>query len=202
LFFLLLQLGLLASCVLSVGREVFASDALWMSANPRRRKCRCCWELFVPDYRNGHHQRFCPKAECRRASKAASQRAWVGKVGNQDYFGGPENTRRVQQWRQSHPGYWKRKASQQNSTQAVVSKPLSPEQSSCNVPPQSSGTLQDVCLTEHPAFIGLISMMTGSTLQEDIVSTSRRLVAKGRDILGLRPEAHPKSYDCQTTSSA
>ena len=166
----------------------------------RRRKCRFCQDLFVPDYRNGHHQRFCSKEDCRRASKAASQRAWVGKSCNQDYFRGLENTQRVQQWRKEHPGYWKRKASERKSTQAVFNQPVNHEQSSCNVPPQSSRSLQDVCLTEHPAFIGLISMVTGSTLQEDIVSTSRRLVARGRDILGLGSEV-PR-YDCQMSSPA
>jgi hypothetical protein len=43
-----------------------------------------------------------------------------------------------------------------------------------------------------PLFIGLISMWTGSTLQDDILSTARRAVAKGRHILGL---AHGETYD-------
>ena len=35
-------------------------------------------------------------------------------------------------------------------------------------------------------------MVTGSTLQEDIASTTRKLEAKGRDILGLgSPEIIP-----------
>jgi hypothetical protein len=35
--------------------------------------------------------------------------------------------------------------------------------------------------------VGLIYMMTGSALQEDIVSTVGVLVCKGRDILGINP---------------
>ena len=46
--------------------------------------------------------------DCRKASKAASQRAWLAKAQNQDYFRGPENVARVQLWRAAHPGYWRR----------------------------------------------------------------------------------------------
>jgi hypothetical protein len=172
-----------------------------MSVSRSRRKCRCCRELFAADYRNGSRQHYCSKFECRRASKAASQRAWLSQPENRNYFRGPDNTRRAQEWRKEHPGYWKRKQPRSGRSQAVGDEPLKPEQTSCNVPPQSSRALQDICLSQDPAFIGLISMVTGSTLQEDIVSTARHLVAKGRDILGLGlPET--RRHDCQTSSSA
>jgi hypothetical protein len=38
--------------------------------------------------------------------------------------------------------------------------------------------------------VGLISMMTGSALQEDIAVTTRALLSKGRDILGMRLWTH------------
>jgi hypothetical protein len=38
--------------------------------------------------------------------------------------------------------------------------------------------------------VGLISMMTGSALQEDIAVTTRALLCKGRDILGMRLWTH------------
>ena len=48
----------------------------------------------------------------------------------------------------------------------------------------------------------LLSMMTGSALQEDIVSTVRVLVRKGRDILGMNPgsETTRPNDENQTTS--
>ena len=49
---------------------------------------------------------------CRQASKAASQRRWLRKPDNRDYFSGPTHVERVRQWRQAHPGYWRRKAAQ------------------------------------------------------------------------------------------
>ena len=60
-----------------------------------RRKCRHCGQLFRPDPRNLRHQRYCSAKECRRASKAASQRRWLAKTENRDYFRGPEQMARV-----------------------------------------------------------------------------------------------------------
>jgi hypothetical protein len=38
-----------------------------------------------------------------------------------------------------------------------------------------------------PLFVGLIAMFSGSTLPEEIASSTQRLVAKGHDILGMVP---------------
>lgn len=156
-----------------------------MSFQSGRRKCCCCREFFLPDYRNRERQLYCSKLDCQRESKVASQRRWLRQAANRDYFRDPENVRRVQQWRQTHPGYWKKQKSPSAKDQPAVDQPVNPEQVSCNAPPPPIRTLQEVCLTQHPAFVGLISMMTGSTLQEDIDRTARQLLAKGRDILGL-----------------
>ena len=41
--------------------------------------------------------------------------------------------------------------------------------------------------------VGLISTMTGSALQEDIAATTRALLRKGQDILGMRLSSHNDS---------
>jgi hypothetical protein len=64
-----------------------------------QRKCLCCREWFQSDARNRRHQRYCAKAACRKASKAASQRRWLAKPQNRDYFHGPEQVARVRPWR-------------------------------------------------------------------------------------------------------
>jgi hypothetical protein len=76
----------------------------------RIKKCKCknCLTFFRPDPRNAKRQKFCGKPECRKASKKASQRKWLNKLENKDYFRGPENVKRVQQWRSEHPGSWRR----------------------------------------------------------------------------------------------
>ena len=168
-----------------------------MHCSQTRRKCRCCNHLFVPDPRTADRQRYCSAPGCRQASKAASQRRWVGKNGNGDYFRGPEAVRRVQARRASHPGYWKPKKPASAGAQVIAEQIATPAQSSCNVPRELPRTLQDECLTQTPAFVGLISMVTGSTLQEEIAATARQLLLRGRNILGLVSPEKPL-----TTTSA
>lgn len=156
-----------------------------MSRFQNRRKCRCCNQFFVPDPRTTDCQRHCSQPACRQASKAASQRRWLSKNGNGDYFRGPQAVRRVQAWRRSHPGYWRRKNPSSQATQVADAQPVNPSQSSCNAPRGLPHALQDDCLTQDPAFVGLISMVTGTTLQEDIAATARQLLLRGRNILGL-----------------
>jgi hypothetical protein len=160
-----------------------------MSRTHTRRKCRCCTKFFFPDPRTEDRQQYCSSPTCRQASKAASQRRWLSKEGNGDYFRGANQVSRVQLWRQSHPRYWKKKNPSSQSTQALASQSTNLDQSSCNVPRALPRTLQDDCLAQDPAFVGLISMITGSTLQEDIAATTRQLLLRGRNILGcVSPE--------------
>ena len=156
-----------------------------MTLKTKRRKCRGCSDFFFLDYRNERHQHYCGKPACRQASKLASQRRWLNKPANRDYFRGPDNIRRVRAWREAHPGYWKRKPLRSNSIQGVQPQKVNPVQSSCNVPGSPLGTLQDFCLAKDPGFIGLLSMITGRTLQEDITPIARRVVEQGQQILGL-----------------
>ena len=76
----------------------------------RRRKCLNCQRLFRLDPRNIRHQRYCSQGQCRAASKAASQRRWLDKPENRDYFRGPDQVARVQRWRAEHPGYGRKRA--------------------------------------------------------------------------------------------
>jgi len=166
-----------------------------MSRPQTRRKCRCCNKFFVPDPRTADRQRHCSKPACQQASKAASQRRWLSKNGNGDHFRGGDEVRRVQLWRKSHPGYWKPKTPSSQGTQAVDDQRTKPDQSSRNVPRGLPGTLQDYCLAQDPAFVGLISMVTGSTLQEDIAATARQLLLRGRNILGFMPPETTQTTD-------
>jgi hypothetical protein len=137
--------------------------------------------------------------DCRRASKAASQRHWLRKPANRNYFRDAANVQRVQQWRKDHPGYWKRAKSRSKQDQATENKELNPGTTSCNAPRSNPLPLQDFVLTEHPAFVGLISMVTGRTLQEDIAAVGRNLLLQGTNILGLRnPKKTPANHDSKT----
>jgi len=181
-----------------------------MSCRPSRRTCRCCRIFFRPDYRNGHHQEYCSAPACRQASKVASQRRWAHQFCNRSHFRGEREVQRVQEWRREHPGYWKKQKPASQKAQAADHQAINPEQRSRNVPRSDLRTLQDLCFTEHPAFVGLISMVTGSTLQEDIELTTRNLLIRGQNILGLKipgrpstptPPTHEKTSDPTGSSS-
>jgi hypothetical protein len=151
-----------------------------------RRKCLNCRELFLPDYRRGPRQRYCCKPDCRKASKRESQRAWLAKPENQNYFRDAKNAERVRDWQQEHSGYWKNTARYRRRTlpdgcpnQALAAKEV--------VPASPRRTLQDLCSMPTPLFVGLISMFLGSTLPDDIATSARRLLIKGHDILGMVP---------------
>jgi hypothetical protein len=80
-----------------------------MKKKIRRRRCKNCHDLFISDPRNLKRQKFCIKPECKIASKKHSQRKWLNKTENRNYFSSPENVIRVQQWREQNLGYWRRK---------------------------------------------------------------------------------------------
>ena len=83
----------------------------------RRRKCRCCGQLYEPDPRNRYHQRYCDQPACRRASKAASRQRWRASPKGRDYFRGQANRQRVKAWQQAHPGYWRRRRQRSRALQ-------------------------------------------------------------------------------------
>ena len=146
--------------------------------------CLHCREKHISDPRNRGRQCYCGKPECRRASKAASQRRWVGKPENENYFRGAENIQRVRQWRKEHPGYWRReKPGKQDALQD-----LCPGQDAGNktvVDPRVPDALQELCSSQPALLVGIISMMTGHGLQEDIAASARSFLTRGEDILRM-----------------
>ncbi len=157
-----------------------------MKTSTRNCKCLHCKGHFLPDYRHRERQRFCSEAECQKARKRASQKAWLAKPGNEKYFRDEQNAKRVREWQQDHPGYWRNASRWQRRTlqDACSEQPPVKQEVAASLPTR---TLQDLCSMQAPLFVGLISMLAGSTLQDDIATTTRQLVAKGHDILGMVP---------------
>jgi hypothetical protein len=71
----------------------------------KRRRCLHCRHLFHRHPRTRTQQRFCSAPACRSASKKASQRRWLRKPENQDYFCGVQHVNRVRAWRAKRPEY-------------------------------------------------------------------------------------------------
>ena len=153
-----------------------------MAQRIRRRKCKHCGKLFFPDHRNATRQRYCSKPQCRKASKAASQKRWLSKPDNLDYFRGSHNVARVQLWRKAHPGYWRRKP---KNISLALQDPLN-RQLAVNTHDSSdfiSFALQDSLISQPAVLVGLIAQLTGYALQDDIAMAARRMQQLGNDIL-------------------
>jgi len=164
----------------------------------KRKKCRNCKALFVPDPRKKGQHFYCKKDECRKASKAASQKKWLNKPENRDYFCGPDNVKRVQEWRKKNPGYWKR-SKKTVALQDLLSE--QPTENNSNNSQNTSNALQDLLLSQPPVILGLISNFIGSALQEEIASTLLRMQQFGQDILCLQPKTKGGRSDCKIPDS-
>ena len=155
-----------------------------------QRKCLCCSQFFDVDHRNRNRQRYCSVTACRRASKTASQAAWLTQPKNATYFSDPVHVARVQAWRAAHPGYSRSKLGAtrplQDSliVQVVDSVEETPIRAETPAPPAISA-LQDLLNAPSPVLAGLIAHLFEATLQDDIASTTRRLIQLGHDVINL-----------------
>ena len=158
-----------------------------------RRKCRNCKDQFQPDYRNRKRQKFCSKPECKKASRAETQRRWRRKPENRDYY-----IERVRAWREANPGYWRRKVALQdictverseNKEETAVITAQNPE----NITP-----LQDTWILQHPFMVGFLANLTGHTLLDDIARSASHLIQLGLDILSEQPNTNGGKYAHQT----
>ncbi|HFB64656.1 MAG TPA: hypothetical protein ENJ60_03860 [Aeromonadales bacterium] len=162
----------------------------------KRKRCRNCCELFTPDYRNINRQHYCRKVACRKASKKASQKKWLSKPENEDYFRSTENVKRVQEWRRGNPGYWKR-AKKGNALQDPLN--LQDTENTEDNDDFTKDALQDFLRTQPPVIIGLIANFTGNTLQDDIASTLLYMQRYGQDILYPQHQSKGGKHDCKIT---
>lgn len=146
-----------------------------------KKKCKHCKKLFIPDARNAKRQCYCGRPACRKASKTASQRRWMQKDENKDYFRGPDHCARVRLWRQVHPGYWNRGKKRGDTLQdPLIVKPVEIKAKNNEF---TEKPLQDLLTLQPDVIIGLIANFTGLALQDDIAFCLRRLQQLGRDIL-------------------
>src|SRR5439155_2231560 len=123
--------------------------------------------FFNPDPRSVRRQRYCAQPACRQASKAASQRRWLRKPDNCDYFSCPAHVERVRQWRQAHPGYWRRQRFR--TPEALQEDSMRQETQTQRLGDGLiPNALQDSFFMQPTMFVGLIAHLTGLTLQDDI----------------------------------
>lgn len=160
-------------------------------AKSGQRKCLCCKDFFDPDPRNVNRQRYCSNAGCRLASKLASQTAWLTQPQNVDYFCGPVHVQRMQAWRLAHPGCSRAKPTKPSKAVALQDSFSTQviefiEESSIRAEltePSGTAALQDLLKSPTPVLAGLIAHLFDVTLQDDIATTTGRLVQMGHDLI-------------------
>jgi hypothetical protein len=163
----------------------------------KKKRCRNCRCLFVADPRKKEKHYYCTKPECRKASKTASQKKWLTKPENRNYFRGPDNVKRVQRWRKKNPGYWKRPKKSVALQDQLLSQAF---ETIGNNDKLETTALQDLLTAQPPVIIGLIANLTGTTLQDEIASTLVRMQQSGQDILCLQPKMRGEDHDCKITN--
>ena len=172
-------------------------------AKAGQRKCMSCGEFFAPNHRCGERQRYCCAADCRRASKAASQAAWLARPPNIDYFSGSVHVARVQAWRAAHPGYSRGRVRPSRALQDLLTPQVPDviEESANRVEAPAAVALQDLLNAESPLLTGLIAHLFQPALQDDMASTTRRLVQLGRDVINGRcGEGHQATTSARATA--
>lgn len=158
-------------------------------------KCLHCNEVGLCDYRNRGRQKYCSKPDCRRVSKDASQQQWLKSPENKNYFRGAENTKRVQVWRKAHPGYWRKKKPAPVPLQETCSKEVVDSEK------DMQNALQETCFLQPALIVGLISIMTGNALQDDIATSARFFINRGEEILRHRAgNSRISTYENKTDS--
>lgn len=157
-----------------------------MKKRIRRRKCKNCHDLFIPDARNLKRQKFCRKPACKIVSKKHSQQKWLMKPNNKYYFSGPANVIRVQQWREQNPGYWKRKKTKKAisliegalqetlSAKTIINKGFSSD--------LMQNALQDSLSAKTLVIIGFDAQLNKTALQDIIDITDQGTVKLVPDV--------------------
>ena len=171
-------------------------------AQAGQRKCLCCANFFDLDHRNRERQRFCSATQCRRASKAASQAAWLTQPQNSGYFRDPVHVARVQAWRAVHPGYGSGKPGRSRALQDPLITQTTEKMEECSIRGEiaaapSPTPLQDLLNAPTPVLAGLIAHLFELTLQDDMAATTRRLVQLGHDVINRN-----RDEDSQASTAA
>ena len=151
------------------------------------RCCLNCGRILVPDPRLGNRQQYCSKPACIRVSRRAAQLKWSRKRDNRDHFKGSENVARVREWRLAHPQYWRDRRARARAKKAG----LAVDKSLYAVARKLA--LQDAIDTQFSLLVGLVSQLTGHTLQDAIANHLRRSILEGHGILRQNTKgSHPR----------
>jgi hypothetical protein len=159
------------------------------------RNCLHCSDVFEPDVRHRHDQRYCRKPACQLARRAVNSRRWREQPEHKDWWRGEWNVRRVRQWRAQHPGYWKRWKRKKTVALQIAINPTQATEGTVDASPAgadcATNRVPELLKMQSPVVVGLIAQMYGSgsgvALQSAIAEVATRLFEKGRAVIGQQP---------------
>jgi hypothetical protein len=146
-----------------------------MEKRSRVRVCHCCGEKFTPGPHNRHHQRYCGKEECRKASHRASSKRWRQSKRN-DLKHKKNEVERVRAWRKNHPGHRKAKKSRKKPDADPGLRDLAQ--------PEKRGEvdgIRDSLLYQTHCLQGFVSFVTGG-LRDDIGGLLNGYYDRGKEL--------------------
>jgi hypothetical protein len=150
---------------------------------PRKqtRRCAHCGHRFSINPRVGRRHRYCAKPSCAAIRQTKARKRWLKRNGGRKYFRGAQNTDRVRTWRKKNPRYSRRESRIQRTRRNdfALGKSLSSA--------LRYVALQDMIDTHLALKIGIISHLSGATLQDTIAKEIRRLTLLGHAILRGKP---------------
>lgn len=159
------------------------------------RNCLHCSDVFEPDARHRHDQRYCRKPACQRARQAVNNERWRARPEHKDWWRGEWNVERVREWRAQHPEYWKRWKRKTTVALQIAINPTQATKATVDTSPAgvdcATNRVPELLKTQSPVVVGLIAQMYGSgsgiALQSAIAEVATRLFEKGRAVIGQQP---------------
>ena len=154
----------------------------------KRKKIRCrnCGKQFTPDRYNVHHQHYCCKPECQKASKIASDKKYRRKIAKSLEYRKNES-KRAQAWQKKHPDYYKKRSKkvEKKISETDVLRDFAPVQKL----QEDMSVLRDIAIWQDTVFKGLVSYLTDDVLRDDIGLKCNRLYDRGIEVSGMAPGA-------------
>jgi hypothetical protein len=146
----------------------------------RKIRCKNCGNYFHPDNYNRHHQKFCSRDECKKASHRASSREYR-KIKSEKAEFRRRESERVKLWQSKNPDYWKR--SQKNAKKVKETKLLR-DFAQVEKLTGDISVLRDFANLQYFVIEGLIVTLTGDVLRDNIKGFVRQMYNKGREVSG------------------
>jgi len=141
--------------------------------------------MFLPDRYNHYHQDYCNNPDCRKASRKASKARYRKKRFLSLDFRKKESDR-VKRWQAKHPVYWKKR---EKKSKKVLDGAFLRDIAQVEKLNEEVSVLRDIAICQHTMLEGVISVLTGDVLREDIGAQRNRLYDRGKEVSGSESEA-------------